>query len=71
LAARTLGTDAWNGGQRLMMFANPDGWASLAVVGVATQESRETVEACMSTATKLGKPIRCSIAVIPTKKESK
>ena len=71
LAARMLGTDAWDGGQRLMMFANPDGWASLAMVGIATQESRETVEACMSTATKLGKPIRCSITVIPAKKESK
>jgi Family of unknown function (DUF6118) len=71
MAARMLGTNAWEGGQRLMVFANPDGWASLAMVGMATQESRETVEACMSTATKLGKPIRCSISVIPATKESK
>jgi hypothetical protein len=40
LAARTLGTDAWEGGQRLMMFANPDIQASQAKVGAATEKCR-------------------------------
>jgi hypothetical protein len=63
LAARTLGTDAWDGGQRLMMFANPDGWASLAMAGLATANSRKAIETCVRAAGKSGRPISCSVTV--------
>lgn len=65
LAARTLGTDAWDGGQRLMMFANLDGWASFAMVARATGSSLTAIKACVDLATKSRKPVRCSILVSP------
>jgi hypothetical protein len=63
LAARMIGLDAWEGGQRLMMFANPDGWASLAMVGLATAGSRKAIETCVRAAGKSGRPISCSVSV--------
>jgi hypothetical protein len=65
VAARVLGTNAWEGGQRLMVFANPDGWGSLAMVGRATQPSVQAIKACVELATKSRKPVRCSILVSP------
>jgi hypothetical protein len=64
-AVRVLGTNAWEGGQRLMMFANPDGWASLTLVARATEPSRKAIKACVALATKSGKSLRCSILVSP------
>jgi Family of unknown function (DUF6118) len=64
VAARMLGTDAWDGGQRLMMFANPDGWASLAMVGSATAKSRAAIAACSKLAERSRQPVRCTIDVI-------
>jgi hypothetical protein len=63
MAAWTVGTDAWDGGQRLMMFANPDGWASLAMVVRATEKSLRTIKACEGLATKSRKQVRCAILV--------
>jgi hypothetical protein len=65
VAARVLGTNAWEGGQRLVVFANPDGWGSLAMVGRATQLSVQAIKACVELATKSRKPVRCSILVSP------
>jgi Family of unknown function (DUF6118) len=69
LAARTLGTDAWDGGQRLMMFADPDGWGSLAMVARATENSQKSINKCLLTANRTHKPVQCTISVTPDKSE--
>jgi hypothetical protein len=68
LAARALGTDGWEGGQRLMMVANPKAWESLAMVGRATLESRNAMATCVATATKLQKQHQCTLLVVPDSK---
>jgi Family of unknown function (DUF6118) len=65
MAARAIGEDPWEAGQRLMMYGNPEAWTSLAMVSLATEQSRAAIKACVNLATKSGKPLRCSIRIAP------
>jgi Family of unknown function (DUF6118) len=65
LAARVIGTDAWEAGQRLMMFANADGWASLMMIGRATEKSRDQIAICVKSANTSNKKIQCTLTFTP------
>lgn len=65
LAARALGMDAWNAGQRLMLFAHPAEWKAMAATNWATQKSRDVIAKCRVAANKTRTAKKCSFWVEP------
>jgi Family of unknown function (DUF6118) len=63
LAARTLGTDAWDGGQRLMMFANPDGWNAISLAGRILNENYKALLNCERLAQKKREAVHCDMVI--------
>jgi hypothetical protein len=65
MAARAMGTDAWDGGQRLMMFAHPDHWNRLSLADRILRANDGVLSGCANAAAKSGKFVRCTITVSP------
>jgi hypothetical protein len=65
MAARAMGTDAWDGGQRLMMFAHPDHWNRLSLADRILRANDGVLSGCANAAAKNGKFVRCTITVSP------
>lgn len=66
-AALVMREDRWTAGEDLMKAGNPAAWARLDADTGLIAENREAVDACRTTATKTGKPQRCSLNLPPPK----
>ncbi len=60
LAAGALGMDAWNAGQRLMLFADPAEWKAMETTNRVTQKSRDVIAKCRVAANKTRTAKKCS-----------
>ncbi len=65
MAARALGTDVWEGGQRLMIFAHPDHWNQVSLVDRILRANDRSVQDCVIAAAKSRKFVRCTVTVSP------
>ena len=65
VAARMLGTDMWQGGERLLAAANPDGWDNVLIGNHIMRDNRATIEACRKAANHSGKKMRCTVVIAP------
>lgn len=63
MAARAMGTDAWDAGQRLMMFANPDGWNAISRAGRILDENYKTLLNCERLAQKKREAVHCDMVI--------
>ena len=70
MAARAMGTDAWDAGQRMMLFANPNEWESFAKVVRATEKSQNIISSCLKAANQSHKAVQCTVSVTPDKTET-
>lgn len=65
MAAKALGTDAWEGGQRLMMLAHPEHWNQISIADRILRANDRTLSDCASSAAKSRKFVRCTVTVSP------
>ena len=63
VAARILGADAWDGGQRLMMFANPDGWDAISRSSRILNENYKALLNCERLAQKKREAVHCDMVI--------
>jgi hypothetical protein len=65
MAARTLGLDRWEAGQRLMETANADAWNRIRGAAKIEFDNRQVIERCVATATRRRVEVPCTIAIKP------
>ena len=65
MAAATLGTDRWMAGQRMMASAKPADWRGVKRGAELVQNNQAALTACAVQAEQAGKPVRCSVKVLP------
>jgi hypothetical protein len=63
LAARTIGTDMWQAGGRLMEASNSDGWGIIVKVSQIASDNRQAIESCVRMASRRHADVGCTITV--------
>ncbi|WP_447953916.1 DUF6118 family protein [Sphingopyxis chilensis] len=64
MAAHIVGAPTlWEGGIRLMQAGSPEAYRAISAAAVMRNENREKIAACETSASKSGKPVRCTIRV--------
>jgi hypothetical protein len=63
MAARAIGEDPWEVGQRLMMFANPKGWNAIARASRIFNENDKALQNCEMSAEKRKQAVHCDIVI--------
>lgn len=67
MAARSLDLPMWEGGQRLMQAASPEGFDNIAAGDRIVTANRKVLEACQKQANKAREARRCTISIAPRK----
>jgi hypothetical protein len=63
VAARAIGEDTWEAGQRLMMFADPKSWNAIARASRIFNENDKALQNCEISAEKKREAVRCDIVI--------
>lgn len=63
MAARTLDLEQWMAGERLLATAEPERWRTVVLANRILQENRDTIARCWDKATKMKKPLRCTVEI--------
>ena len=64
MAAHSIGEPTlWDAGVRLMRAGDPDGWQAVVAAAEMRHDNREVIAACERAASKVKKPVRCTVRV--------
>jgi Family of unknown function (DUF6118) len=63
LAARTIGTEMWETGGRLMEASNSDGWHIIVKASQIASDNRQAIENCIKIASRRRADVGCTVTV--------
>ena len=55
----------WEAGSRLMSADDPQAWSAVVQAAKMAQVNRQTIADCIKKANTVGKPVQCTVSIIP------